>query len=133
MAQGVANIGSALFGGISVTGTIARTATNVRAGAYSPVSGILHAGFLLLFMLVAAPLAGYVPLSALAGLLLVVCWNMVEREEVAKLFAGWRGAAVLVLTFAVTVVQSLTWGIIAGCVLSVLFAVLGLNIPEEGM
>jgi len=68
VAQGLANIASALFGGISVTGTIARTATNVRAGAKSPISGILHAVFLLVFLLVAAPLAAYVPLSALAGL-----------------------------------------------------------------
>ena len=67
VAQGVANIGSALFGGICVTGTIARTATNVRAGARGPVAGMLHSVFLLLFMLIAAPLASYIPLAALAG------------------------------------------------------------------
>ena len=67
VAQGFANIGSALFGGICVTGTIARTATNVRAGARGPVSGMLHSLFLLLFMLIAAPLASYIPLAALAG------------------------------------------------------------------
>src|SRR5436190_3119593 len=67
IAQGLANIASALFGGISVTGTIARTATNIRAGAYSPVSGMLHSVFLLVFILVAAPLANFVPLAALAG------------------------------------------------------------------
>jgi SulP family sulfate permease len=66
VAQGIANIASALFGGISVTGTIARTATNVRAGARSPLSGMMHSAFLLLFMVVAAPLASYIPLSALA-------------------------------------------------------------------
>ena len=71
VAQGLANIASALFGGICVTGTIARTATNIRAGARSPMSGILHAVFLLLFMLVAAPLAGFIPLAALAGVLVV--------------------------------------------------------------
>src|SRR6185312_14366272 len=64
VAQGIANIASALFGGISVTGTIARTATNIRAGAKSPLSGMMHAGFLLLFMLVAAPLASFIPLAA---------------------------------------------------------------------
>ena len=69
VAQGTANIASALFGGICVTGTIARTATNVRAGARGPVSGMLHSLFLLLFILVAAPLAGYIPLAALAGVL----------------------------------------------------------------
>src|SRR6185295_428441 len=62
VAQGVANMASALFGGISVTGTIARTATNIRAGAQSPLSGMMHSGFLLIFMLVAAPLASFIPL-----------------------------------------------------------------------
>ena len=85
VAQGVANIGSALLGGISVTGTIARTATNVRAGARSPVSGMLHSAFLLLFMIVAAPLAAYEPLAALAGVLLVLCWNMAEKLEFLRL------------------------------------------------
>src|SRR5690606_15239571 len=69
VAQGAANCASAVFGGICVTGTIARTATNVRAGARGPVAGMLHALFLLAFMLVAAPLASYIPLAALAGVL----------------------------------------------------------------
>lgn len=81
IAQGVANIGSALFGGICVTGTIARTATNVRAGARTPIAGMMHSVFLLLFMLVAAPLAGFVPLAALAGVLVVVCWNMAGKRN----------------------------------------------------
>ncbi|MEP6830915.1 MAG: SulP family inorganic anion transporter, partial [Rhizomicrobium sp.] len=76
VAQGIANMASALFGGICVTGTIARTATNIRAGAATPLSGILHSAFLLLFILAAADLASYVPLAALAGVLVVVCWNM---------------------------------------------------------
>ncbi len=80
VAQGVANMVSSLFGGISVTGTIARTATNIRAGAKSPMAGILHAVFLLKFMLFAAPLASAIPLSALAGMLLAVCWNMTEKK-----------------------------------------------------
>ena len=81
VAQGLANIVSALFGGISVTGTIARTATNIRAGARSPFSGMMHALFVLLFMVIAAPLAKFIPLSALAGVLFVVCWNMAEKAE----------------------------------------------------
>src|SRR5918994_1345676 len=81
VAQGAANIGAALFGGLCATGTIARTATNVRAGAVGPVAGILHSLFLLLFMLFAAPLASYIPLAALAGILAVVAWNMAERHE----------------------------------------------------
>lgn len=122
VAQGIANIGSALFGGISVTGTIARTATNIRAGAHSPLSGVMHSGFLLLFLLVAAPLAGFVPLSTLAGILVVVCWNMVEKDAFAQLLREWRGGSVLVMTFVVTLVTDLTIGISAGCALAVLFA-----------
>src|SRR5690606_35805782 len=80
VAQGLANIGSALFGGICATGTVARTATNVRAGARSPLSGIFHAAFIVLFMLVAAPLASYIPLASLAGVLAVVAWTMIERH-----------------------------------------------------
>jgi SulP family sulfate permease len=123
IAQGVANIGSALFGGICVTGTIARTATNVRAGACSPVSGIMHSVFLLLFMLIAAPLASFVPLSALAGVLVVVCWNMAERKEFRRLLGEWAGAIVLIATFALTLFWNLTAGIIAGCALAALLAI----------
>jgi SulP family sulfate permease len=118
VAQGIANVGSALFGGLPVTGTIARTATNVRAGACSPVSGMLHAGVLLAFMLIAAPLAAFVPLTALAGVLLVVSWNMVERVEIARLARQWRPAAVLITTFGLTLARDLTTGIVAGCALS---------------
>jgi SulP family sulfate permease len=131
VAQGIANIASALFGGISVTGTIARTATNVRAGALSPVSGIMHAVFLLLFMLVAAPLASFVPLAALAGVLVVVCWNMAEKKEFLRLMGDWRSAAVLLATFLLTLVESLTAGIVAGCLLAALFAVWGRSVPSE--
>ena len=121
-----------MFGGISVTGTIARTATNVRAGARSPLSGMMHAVFLLLFMLVAAPLASFVPLAALAGVLVVVCWNMAEKAEFARLLRDWRTAAVLLATFGLTLVRDLTSGIVAGCVLAALLAVLHRGVPEEG-
>ena len=132
VAQGIANMASALFGGISVTGTIARTATNVRAGAHSPLSGMMHSGFLLLFLLVAAPLAGYVPLAALAGVLVVVCWHMIEKKEVWRLMRYWREAAVLSVTFGLTLLKDLTWGIVAGCALAAVFAVLRRRISEEG-
>ena len=125
VAQGIANIASALFGGISVTGTIARTATNIRAGARSPLSGMLHAAYLLLFMLTAAPLARYIPLAALAGVLVVVCWYMAEKEEFVRLVKDWRSAVVLVPTFALTLFKDLTFGIVAGCILAALFARLG--------
>jgi SulP family sulfate permease len=132
IAQGLANIASALFGGISVTGTIARTATNVRAGGVSPLSGIMHSAFLLLFIVVAAPLASFVPLSALAAVLVVVSWNMAERSEFVRLLRDWRTAAVLLATFGLTLVRDLTSGIIAGCVLAALFAIFRRSIPEEG-
>ena len=121
--QGIANMGSAIFGGICVTGTIARTATNVRAGGTSPIAGMLHAVFLLLFMLVAAPLASYIPLAALAGVLAIVSWNMIERPAIATLLKGSRGeAVVLVVTFLLVIFRDLTEGIIVGFALgSVLF------------
>jgi SulP family sulfate permease len=115
VAQGVANIVSPLFGGICVTGTIARTATNVRSGARGPVSGMLHAVFLLLFMVVAAPLASYIPLAALAAVLAVVAWNMAEKHEFATLLRASRGDAVVLLsTFLLVVFRDLTEGIVVG-------------------
>jgi sulfate permease, SulP family len=133
IAQGLANMASALFGGISVTGTIARTATNVRAGGVSPMSGMMHSVFLLLFLLVAAPLANFVPLPALAGVLVVVSWNMAEKAEFIRLLHNWRTAAVLVATFGLTLVEDLTTGIVAGCVLAALFALARRGVPEEGL
>ncbi|RUX72942.1 SulP family inorganic anion transporter [Mesorhizobium sp. M7A.F.Ca.US.006.04.2.1] len=123
VAQGFANIASALFGGICATGTIARTATNVRAGAHGPVSGIVHAAILLALMLVAAPLASYIPLAALAGVLAVVCWNMFEKQAFATLLRASRGdALVLMATFLLVIFRDLTEGIVVGFVLgSILF------------
>lgn len=115
VAQGVANVGSALFGGFCVTGTIARTATNVRAGSRGPVSGMLHALFVLGFMLVAAPLAAFIPLAALAGLLAVVAWNMAEKEEFWTLVKSSKGdAMVVIVTFLLVVFRDLTEGIVVG-------------------
>lgn len=121
--QGVANIASALFGGMCVTGTIARTATNVRAGAHGPIAGMLHAVFLLAFLLLAAPLASYIPLAALAGVLGVVAWNMVEKQAFATLLRASRGdAAVLLTTLLLTIFRDLTEAIVVGFALgSVLF------------
>ena len=123
VAQGVANMGAALFGGFCVTGTIARTATNVRAGAHGPVSGMLHALFLLLFIMVAAPLASYIPLAALAGVLAVVAWNMIEKPAIAILVrSGWGEVTVLAATFFLTIFRDLTEAIVTGFALgSVLF------------
>ena len=123
VAQGAANIGSSLFGGFCVTGTIARTATNVRAGAHGPVAGMLHALFILLFMLVAAPLASYIPLATLAGVLAVVAWNMIEKPAIAILIrSGWGEATVLGATFFLTIFRDLAEAIVVGFALgSVLF------------
>ncbi|MCS0497621.1 SulP family inorganic anion transporter [Ancylobacter sp. MQZ15Z-1] len=121
VAQGVANMASAIFGGICVTGTIARTATNVRAGARSPVSGMLHSLFVLLFIVVAAPLASYIPLAALAGLLAVVSWNMVEKHAIGALLrSGWGDALVLLSTLLLTIFRDLTEGIVVGFTLGTL-------------
>src|SRR5580658_431480 len=132
IAQGLANIASSFFGGICVTGTIARTATNVRAGARSPIAGILHSVFLLAFMMIAAPLASYVPLAALAGVLLVVSWNMAEKAEFLRLLKDWKTAAVLLATFGGTLVRDLTSGIVLGCLVAVILAGFHRAVPEEG-
>lgn len=119
VAQGVANSACALFGALPATGAIARTATNVRAGGRTPVAGMLHALFLLLFMLVAAPLIGYIPLAALAAILLVVAWNMSEVGRFRSLMRAPPGdRVVLLLTFALTVAFDLTVAIQAGVVLA---------------
>ena len=118
VAQGYANIGCAFFGGLCATGTIARTATNVRAHAKGPVSGMLHAVFLLLFMVLAAPVASYIPLAALAAVLATVAWNMAERSQIALILLHDRGeAAVLLATFLLTVFRDLTEGIAVGVTL----------------
>jgi SulP family sulfate permease len=115
VAQGFANIGSALFGGFCVTGAIARTATNIRAGARGPVAGMMHAVFLALFMVLAAPLAKFIPLAALAGVLAVVCWTMAEKEAFGVLLRASRGDAVVLLaTFFLTIFRDLTEGILVG-------------------
>ena len=119
VAQGTANIASALFGGLPATGALARTATNVRSGARSPVSGMLHALFLLGFMLVLAPWMSYIPLVALAAVLLVVAWNMAEIDSFRSLLQGPVGdRVVLLLTFALTVMFDLTVAIEVGLVLA---------------
>jgi sulfate permease, SulP family len=119
IAQGVANVGSGLFGGFCVTGTIARTATNVRAGSRGPVSGMLHSVFLLLFLILAAPLAAYIPLAALAGVLAVVAWGMAERHELFALLRSSRGDALVVLaTLLIVIFRDLTEGILVGFALA---------------
>ncbi len=122
MAQGVANFISPLFGGLPATGTIARTTTNVRAGAKTPIAGIIHALTLFAIVLVAAPLAKNIPLSALAGILLFVAWNMGEWSEFARLKQfSMNYRIVMVATFLLTVIFDLTVAVEVGLVLASLF------------
>jgi SulP family sulfate permease len=119
MAQGIANLVTPFFGGIPATGTIARTVTNVRAGAASPMAGVIHALTLLAIVLVAAPLALHVPLAALAGILLFVAWNMGEWREFARLkhfMLPYR--ATLLGTFILTVVFDLTVAVEVGLMMA---------------
>jgi sulfate permease, SulP family len=120
VAQGVANSASALFGGLPATGAIARTATNVRSGARSPVSGMLHALFVLLFVLVFARWAAYVPLSSLAAILLTVAWAMSEPHKFMHMLghAPNSDRLVLITTFVLTVFVDLTFAIEVGIVLA---------------
>lgn len=119
VAQGVANAASALFGGLPATGAIARTATNVRSGAHGPVAGMLHAVFVLAFLMIAAPLAAYIPLASLAAVLAVVAWNMSEADRFRHLMRAPAGdRLVLLLTFALTVLVDLTVAIEVGVVLA---------------
>jgi SulP family sulfate permease len=121
VAQGVANIVSPLFGGIPATGAIARTATNIRAGARSPVSGMIHAATLLAVLLVAAPLASYIPLATLAGVLFVVAYNMGEWHEIGAIFhLDFTAVSVWLVTFALTVFADLTVAVSVGLGLAAL-------------
>ncbi|EQB06410.1 sulfate permease [Sphingobium quisquiliarum P25] len=117
--QGVANIASALFGGLPATGAIARTATNIKAGATTPVAGMLHAAFLLLFVLLASGLMAYVPLAALAAILFVVAWSMSEQDRFLLLLRmPGSDRVLLLLTFALTVLVDLTVAIGVGVTLA---------------
>lgn len=117
--QGVGNICSALFGGLPATGAIARTATNIRAGAKTPVSGLIHALTLLLILVLLGQYAAMVPLAALAGILVIVCWNMAEVSTFTHLLTGPRqDAVVLGLTFILTVLIDLVVAVEVGVVLA---------------
>lgn len=119
VAQGAANLAAPLFGGISATGAIARTATNIRAGAQTPFAGMFHAIFVLAFMLGLGSLIAHVPLASLAAVLTIVAWNMSERERFWHLLRGLSGdRLVLVATFLLTVLVDLTVAIEVGVVLA---------------
>ena len=120
-AQGVANIVSPMFGGLPATGAIARTATNIRSGAKTPVAGIIHALTLLGILLFAAPWAAFIPMAVLAAILVVVAWNMGEWHEIPALWKhGWTDRAVWAVTFVLTVLADLTVAVEAGMILAAL-------------
>jgi SulP family sulfate permease len=119
--QGVANIISPMFGGLPATGAIARTATNIRAGAQSPVAGMIHALTLLCVLIFAAPLASYIPMAALAGILMIVAYNMGEWREIPQLLKLTKtDISVWLVTFGLTVFADLTVAVEAGMILAAL-------------
>ena len=120
--QGIANIIAPLFGGFASTGAIARTATNIRNGATSPLAGMVHSGFLILVVLLLSPLASAVPLCCLSAILFVVAWNMSEVPHVIRLVRGSPAAdvAVLVITFSLTVFVDLVVAVNVGVMLAAL-------------
>jgi len=120
-AQGIANVLSPLFGGLPATGAIARTATNIRSGARTPVAGMVHAVTLLLILRFAAPLASHIPLATLAGILMIVAYDMGEWREIPDVIKlGPAEAAVWTITFALTVFADLTVAVEAGMILAAL-------------
>jgi SulP family sulfate permease len=119
--QGVANIMSPMFGGLPATGAIARTATNIRSGAQSPVAGMIHSLTLLGVLLFAAPLASYIPMAALAGILMIVAYNMGEWREIPQLLRLTKtDISIWLVTFALTVFADLTVAVEAGMILAAL-------------
>lgn len=120
VAQGVANFASSLFGGMPATGALARTATNIRSGARSPIAGMLHAVFLLVFMLALGPLIAFIPLASLAAVLVMVAWNMSELHHFREtlLAAPFGDRAAMLATFALTVMADITVAIAAGVALA---------------
>jgi sulfate permease, SulP family len=121
VAQGIANLASPLFGGIPATGAIARTATNIRSGARTPVAGVIHAATLLAILLVAAPLARFVPLATLSAVLFVVAYNMGEWREIATIVRlSAADIAVWAATFSLTVLADLTVAVEVGIILAAL-------------
>lgn len=125
VAQGVANIAAPFFGGLPATGAIARTATNIRSGAKTPVAGMVHAVTLLAVLLFAAPLAQYIPLPVLSAILMVVAYNMGEWKEISKLFKmSWPTISVWFITVTLTVFADLTVAVEFGIILAALLFIL---------
>ena len=122
MGQGIANMVVPFFGGLPVTGTIARTATNAKAGAKTPVSGVIHAAVILLIMMIAAPLASHIPMPCLAGILIYIAWNMFDFTEFKRLKQFHITYQLILLgTFFLTIIFDLTVAVEIGLVLACIF------------
>lgn len=122
MGQGIANMVVPFFGGLPVTGTIARTATNAKAGAKTPVSGVIHAVVILLIMIIAAPFASHIPMPCLAGILIYIAWNMFDRNEFRRLKQFHLTYQLILLgTFFLTIIFDLTVAVQVGLVLACIF------------
>jgi len=132
LAQGAANIGSSLFGGMPATGAIARTATNIRAGGKTPVAGLIHALTILIVMLLASKLVGYLAMPALAGLLILTAWNMSEPHKWRSYAAGRKSDVfLLMLTLILTVLADLTVAIGVGVALGLALRMLRRDVPPS--
>jgi sulfate permease, SulP family len=119
VAQGVANMAAPLLGGLPITGTIARTVTNLKSGGRTPISGVAHSFTLLAIMLIAAPLAVHIPLAVLAGILIFIAWNMGDWKTLFSLHRLQRQKSIVLgVTFILTLWLSLTWGIAGGLIAS---------------
>lgn len=119
--QGIANIVTPLFGGIPATGAIARTATNIKSGAVSPMSGVIHGVFVLFTLLLLAPYASHIPLASMAPILMVVAWNMSEQQHFVHILKMKTGdSLVLLVTFSLTVFTSLTTAVEIGLILAII-------------
>ena len=132
LAQGTANMASALFGGLPATGAIARTATNVRAGGRTPVAGMVHAVTVLVIVLAAGPLAGYLAMPSLAGLLVLTAWNMSEPHRFLENM-GTRASDrfLFLLTMSLTVLADLTVAIAVGVAIGLALRTERKNIPPS--
>ncbi|MGE3954507.1 MAG: SulP family inorganic anion transporter [Parachlamydiales bacterium] len=132
VAQGVANFGSVLFGGIPATGAIARTAMNIKTGGKTPVSSIIHSIVLFLLLVLFAPLVGRIPLAALSAILIMVAWNMAELSHFRRLLRAPKGdVVILILTFLLTVLVDLTVAIGVGMVLSAFLFIYRMSVLAE--
>jgi SulP family sulfate permease len=122
VAQGLGNIGSILFGGIPATGAIARTATNIRLGAKTPISGMFHAIFVFLILFLFSKFASKIPLACLASILMVIAWHMADLKQVVEIFKGPKSdIALLLITFAVAVIIDITVAVEIGVLLAAIF------------